>query len=157
MISPTTLPSHLFLLYFKQMALLSWNFRSNLCYQHYFGLYWAYSSYFSAFWLFQSQKLKFFIMTLSMPSLALIFGRLTIRLESLLFSKNYVLSSWLVKLFRLCLSTSTYPSCWMIAHVQPVPTKGDRSNPLSYRPITLISCFLKVFEYALNKKISRSL
>ena len=35
-----------------------------------------------------SLKSKFFIMTFSMPLLALIFGRLTIRMKSLLFSKT---------------------------------------------------------------------
>ena len=48
-------------------------------------------------------------MTFSMPSLALILGRLTV--------KNCAskLAPCLVKLFCLCLSTSTYPSCWKFA------------------------------------------
>ena len=33
----------------------------------------------------------------------------------------------LVKLFRLCLSTDTFPSCWKYALIQPVPKKGDHS------------------------------
>ncbi|MPC59381.1 hypothetical protein E2C01_053400 [Portunus trituberculatus] len=35
----------------------------------------------------------------------------------------------LAKLFQLCLSTSTFPSCWKFAYIQPVPKKGDHSNP----------------------------
>ena len=62
-----------------------------------------------------------------------------------------------VKFFCLCLSTSTYPSCWKFAHVQPVPQKGDCSNPSNYRPIALIFCLSKVFESVLNKKIIRHL
>ncbi len=46
-----------------------------------------------------------------------------------------VLTPCLVKFFRLCLSTSTFPSCWKYAFVQPVPKKDDRSNPSNYRPI----------------------
>ena len=56
-----------------------------------------------------------------------------------------VLAPCLVKLFQLCLSTSTFPSCWKFAYIQPVPKKGDRSNPSHYRPIALISCLSKVF------------
>ena len=48
------------------------------------------------------------------------------------------LTPCLVKLFRLCLSKSIFPSCWKFAHIQPVPKKGDRSNPSNYRPIALI-------------------
>ncbi len=36
--------------------------------------------------------------------------------------------------------------------VQPVPKKGDRSNPSIYRPIALLSCFSKPFETILNKR-----
>ena len=68
-----------------------------------------------------------------------------------------VLAPCLVKLFRLCLSTSTFPSCWKFAHIQPVPKKGDRSNPSNYRPIALTSCLSKVFESILNKKILKHL
>ena len=66
----------------------------------------------------------------------------------------FELAPCLVKLFHLCLSTSTYPSCWMFAHIQPVPKKGDRSNPSNYSPIALISCFSKAFESVLNKKLT---
>ncbi len=62
-----------------------------------------------------------------------------------------VLIPCLVKLFRLCLSTSTFPSCWQYAYIQPVPKKGDRSNPSNYRPIALLSCLSEAFETILNK------
>ena len=68
-----------------------------------------------------------------------------------------VLSPCLVKLFRLCLSTSTFPSCWKYAFTQPVPKKGDRSNPSNYRPIALLSCLSKAFESILNRKIQKHL
>ena len=68
-------------------------------------------------------------MTFSMLFLALILGRLMVQMDSLLlFSKTVLLSSLSIKLFRLCLSTSTYPSCWKFAHIQPIPKKDDRSN-----------------------------
>ena len=67
------------------------------------------------------------------------------------------LTPCLGKLFRLCLSSGIFPSCWKFALIQPVPKKGDRSNPSNYRPIALISCLSKVFESILNKKIQRHL
>ncbi len=68
-----------------------------------------------------------------------------------------VLRPCLVQLFRLCLSTSTFPSFWKYAYVQLVPKKGDRSNPSSYRPIALLSCLSKAFESILNRKIQKHL
>ncbi len=68
-----------------------------------------------------------------------------------------VLTPCLVKLFRLCLSTSTFPSLWKYAYLQPVPKKGDRSNPSTYRPIALFSCLSKAFESILNRKIQNHL
>ncbi len=53
------------------------------------------------------------------------------------------LTPCLVKLFRLCLSTSTFPSSWKYAYVQPLPKKGDRSNPSNYRSLALLSCLSK--------------
>ncbi len=64
-----------------------------------------------------------------------------------------VLTPCLVKLFWLCLSISTLPSCWKYAYIQPVPTKGYRSNPSNYCPIALVSCVFKAFEIIHNRKI----
>ncbi len=68
-----------------------------------------------------------------------------------------VLTPCLVKLFCLCLSTSTFPSCRKHAYVQPLPKKGDRSNPSSYSPIALISCLSKALETILNMKFLKHL
>ena len=56
----------------------------------------------------------------------------------------------LCRLFRLILISCTYPSSWKHALVQPVPKKGDRSNPSNYRPIALTSAVAKVLETLLN-------
>ena len=68
-----------------------------------------------------------------------------------------MLTPCLGKLFRLCLSSCTFPTCWKFALIQPVPKKGDRSQPSNYRPIALISCIAKTFESILNNKISKHL
>ncbi len=65
-----------------------------------------------------------------------------------------MLTSCLVRLFRLILSTCAFPSCWKYAYIQPRPKKGDRSNPSNYRPI---ACLSKVFESSLNRKILKHL
>ena len=52
----------------------------------------------------------------------------------------------LCRLFHLILISCTYPSSWQHALVQPVPKKGDCSNPSNYRPIALTSAAAKVFE-----------
>ncbi len=62
-----------------------------------------------------------------------------------------VLTPYLAKLFRLCISTSIFPSCWKYAYIQPMPKKRDRSNPSNYRPIALLSCLSKAFKTILNK------
>ena len=54
------------------------------------------------------------------------------------------------RLFHLILISCTYPSSWKHALVQPVPKKGDYSNPSNHRPIVLTSAVAKVFETLLN-------
>ena len=63
----------------------------------------------------------------------------------------------LSRLFRLILISCTYPSSWKHALVQPVPKKGDRSNPSNYRPIALTSAVAKVFETLLNSHFIKHL
>ena len=69
----------------------------------------------------------------------------------------YELAPVLSRLFRLCLKTGIYPSSWKHVLVQPVPKKGDRSNPSNYRPIALTSTISKVFETLLNAHFLRHL
>ena len=68
-----------------------------------------------------------------------------------------VLAPCLSRLFRLCLSSQTFPSCWKFARIHPIHKKGDRSVPTNYRPISLVSCISKVFESVLNVQILKHL
>ena len=72
--------------------------------------------------------------------------------------KNCVseLAPSLVKVYRLCLSTSIYLSCWKFAHIQLVPKEGDHYKS-NYHPTALISCHSKAFESLFNKKTMRHL
>ena len=104
-----------------------------------------------------SLKLKFFIMMFSRPSLALILGRLTIRMESLhLFSKT-VLPNTLTAWSNSFVYVSLLLPILLARGLLTFPKKGDRSNFSNYGPITLISCFSKAFESVTNKKIMRHL
>ena len=57
-------------------------------------------------------------------------------------------------LFRLIFISCTFPSSWKHALVQPVPKKGDRSDPSNYRPIALTSAVAKVFKTLLNSRFT---
>ena len=61
--------------------------------------------------------------------------------------------SFLVILFNAFLNCNFVPNQWKAALVVPVFKKGDRSKPNNYRPISLTSCFSRLFELILYKKI----
>src|ERR1044072_9461685 len=92
-------------------------------------------------------------------SLSLILRRrMDLMVFLLRFSKRASeLAPCLGKLFRLWVSTSTFPSCWKRALIQPVPKKGAPFQPSTYRPISLTSVLSKVFESILNRKIWKHL
>ena len=60
-------------------------------------------------------------------------------------------------LFRLIVSTHTYPSPWKHSLCQPASKKGDHSDPSNYRPIALTSIIAKVFESLLNAHLLKHL
>ena len=49
--------------------------------------------------------------------------------------------------------TGVFPDIWKIAKVIPVFKKGDRSNVDNYRPISLLSCFEKILERLMCKRM----
>jgi Reverse transcriptase (RNA-dependent DNA polymerase)/Endonuclease-reverse transcriptase len=59
----------------------------------------------------------------------------------------------LCRLFQLSFSAGIFPACWKLAHVQPIPKKGDSSCPSNYRPIALISVLSKVMEKVINVQL----
>jgi hypothetical protein len=68
-----------------------------------------------------------------------------------------VLAPVLTKLFRIVLKTNIFPNSWKHAVIQPVPKKGDPSDPTNYRPIAITSVVSKVFESLINSKLTKHL
>jgi len=56
------------------------------------------------------------------------------------------ISPILTKLINLSIKECTYPDCLKRAQIIPLYKGGDKSNCSNYRPISLLSCFNKVFE-----------
>jgi exonuclease III len=52
----------------------------------------------------------------------------------------------LLILFNKSLSTGIFPRRWKIAHIIPIFKNGDKSRCENYRPISILSCFAKLFE-----------
>ncbi len=64
-----------------------------------------------------------------------------------------VLTPCLVRLYRLCLSTSTFPSFWKYYYIQPVPKKDDRFNFLTTVLLIYFRVFLKLLKpFLINRK-----
>jgi hypothetical protein len=51
--------------------------------------------------------------------------------------------------------TGIFPERWTLSVIQPVyKNKGDSKDPSNYRPISLLSCFSKVFTSIPNVQLS---
>lgn len=67
------------------------------------------------------------------------------------------LSPALTRLYRASYRTGVVPESWREANVQPIPKKGDRSDPTNYRPIAITSVMCKVMERIINAQLVRYL
>lgn len=63
-----------------------------------------------------------------------------------------------ILLFNLILDTGLLPASWLEGVIRPIfKRKGDPSKPENYRPITILSCFGKLFTSILNARLHRFL
>ena len=67
------------------------------------------------------------------------------------------ISKILTYIFNHSLNSCTIPLQWKITIINPVFKKGSRSILLSYRPISLASCFSRVFENIICDKLFKHL
>ena len=61
--------------------------------------------------------------------------------------------SCVVDFCTLLLRSGAVPSGWKEAHVVPVWKRGERNRPSNYRPISLTSCFARLFERLILSRI----
>ena len=65
------------------------------------------------------------------------------------------LSSYICHLFNLSIKTNQLPDEWKIAYLSPIyKSKGLKSSPDNYRPISVISPLAKCFERIIAEQIS---
>jgi hypothetical protein len=67
----------------------------------------------------------------------------------MLQSAAEICSLFLLRIFKLSLSTGSLPADWKLATVIPVPKSGDKSLPANHRPISLTSIPCKILEHIL--------
>ena len=59
------------------------------------------------------------------------------------------------KLFNIILDTGIIPETWSVGVIKPIyKNKGDPKNAENYRPITLLSCFGKLFTSIINNRLN---
>lgn len=60
------------------------------------------------------------------------------------------------KLFNIILDTGIIPESWTVGIIKPIyKNKGDPNSAENYRPITMLSCFGKLFTSILNNRLNK--
>ena len=60
---------------------------------------------------------------------------------------------FLTSLFNKIYTTSSFPTPWKKAYITTLYKKGAKNDPANYRPISITSCFGKVFTSVLNVRL----
>ena len=64
----------------------------------------------------------------------------------------------LAKIFRILLSRGSFPQCWRIANITPIPKGSAPSiHPNDYRPISITPVLSKIFERLLARRLTQFL
>ena len=64
-----------------------------------------------------------------------------------------ILSYYLTFLFNLSLTTGKVPKCWKKKRVTPVFKKGETDDVNNYRPISILSVSMKIFEKVVHSQV----
>ena len=60
----------------------------------------------------------------------------------------------IIKLFNIVFDTGLIPADWSVGNIIPIyKQKGDVTDPVNYRPITLLSCMGKLFTCIINNRL----
>ena len=60
------------------------------------------------------------------------------------------IASSVTKLFNQSITTNTFPKCWKLSSVVPIPKNSDLGNPANYRPISLRPILSKLLEQIIS-------
>ena len=63
----------------------------------------------------------------------------------------------LLDLYNKSLQSGIFPELWKSAFIYPIHKKGDKRDIVNYRPISILSCFLKMFDCIVANHISEFL
>ena len=78
--------------------------------------------------------------------------------ECFKYLDNDLFISLICKLLNIVLDSGIFPDVWSHGIILPIyKSNGDRLDPNSYRGITILSCFGKLFPNALNIRLSNYL
>ena len=66
-----------------------------------------------------------------------------------------VLASRLTLVFRRLLRLGSFPVCWRVANVTPIPKGLSSSSASNYRPISLTPILSNVFERLVSVRLGR--
>ena len=66
-------------------------------------------------------------------------------------------ASNLSNIYKRSIEMSEYPAQLKLAKVIALFKKGDKLQPNNYRPVSLLSCFNKIFEKILRRKLEKFL
>ena len=75
--------------------------------------------------------------------------------NEILKSAKLIIAGPTHKLFNAILENSIYPSQWKMDILSPIHKAGDKGDPNNYRGVTVSSCFGKLFNKILQKRLEK--
>ena len=74
--------------------------------------------------------------------------------NELIKSTSDVFLSLYVDLVNLIFNSGKIPDTWLAGNIVPVyKNKGTKIDPKNFRPITILSCFVKLFTSVMNNRL----
>ena len=67
----------------------------------------------------------------------------------------HLIAPFISSIFNRCVTNGTYPDILKVARVVPLFKSGDSSSPSSYRPISTLCIFNKIFEKLIHSRLTR--